>query len=63
MLYNTTMMRRENMFKVSYTLKDKNLLLSDESATFRYMQEAFNFMRMVMLNNSIVGKPMIERVR
>jgi hypothetical protein len=50
------------MFKVSYTLKDKNLLLRDESATFRYMQEAFNFMRMVMLNNSIVGKPMIERV-
>ncbi len=50
------------MFKVSYTLKDKNLLLRDESATFSYLQEAFKFMRMVMLNASIVGKPMIERV-
>ena len=51
------------MFKVSYTLKDKNLLLRDESATFSYMQEAMRFMRMIMKNSSILGKPTIERVR
>jgi hypothetical protein len=50
------------MFKVSYTLKDKDLLLREENATFRYMQEAFKFMRLVMLNKSIVGKPILERI-
>ena len=51
------------MFKVSYTLKDRNLLLHDESATFRYMQEAFVFMRQVVNVKNVVGKPMIERIR
>jgi hypothetical protein len=54
-------MRRKDLFKVSYTIKDRNLLLSEKSATFSFMQEAFVFMRKVM-NENIVGKPMIERI-
>ena len=55
------------MFKVSYTLKDENKLLSDESATFRYMKDAFVFMKQLItldgvLGGKLVGKPTIERM-
>ena len=51
------------MFKVSYTLKREDKLLIDESATFRYMKDAFVFMReLMLLGAKIVGKPMIERI-
>jgi hypothetical protein len=51
------------MFKVSYTLKSEDKLLSDESATFRYLKDAFVFMReLMMLGAKLVGKPMIERI-
>ena len=51
------------MFKVSYTLKAENKLLVDESATFRYMKDAFEFMRQLLTLNGLVGKPTIERIR
>jgi hypothetical protein len=51
------------MFKVSYTLKNEDKLLSDEFATFRYLKDAFVFMReLLMLGGKLVGKPMIERL-
>jgi hypothetical protein len=51
------------MFKVSYTLKAENKLLVDESATFRYTKDAFEFMRQLLTLNGLVGKPTIERIR
>ena len=51
------------MFKVTYTLKGEDKLIHDESATFRYMKDAFNFMReLVLLGAKLVGKPTIERI-
>lgn len=51
------------MFKVSYTIKGEDKFLSDQSATFRYMKDAFVFMReLMLLGAKIVGKPMIERI-
>jgi hypothetical protein len=51
------------MFKVSYTLKREDKLLVDEAATFRYMKDAFDFMRKLLTLNGLVGKPTIERIR
>ena len=51
------------MFKVSYTLKREDKLLVDESATFRYTKDAFEFMRLLLAQAGLVGKPMIERIR
>jgi len=51
------------MFKVSYTLKREDKLLVDESATFRYMKDAFDFMRLLLAQAGLVGKPTIERIR
>jgi hypothetical protein len=59
------MMRRgdQAMFKVSYTIKGEDKFLQDQSSTFRYMKDAFVFMRELMvLGAKIVGKPMIERI-
>jgi hypothetical protein len=51
------------MFKVSYTIKGEDKLLHDESATFRYLKDAFVFMReLIMLGTKVVGKPTIERL-
>jgi len=50
------------MFKVSYTFKDEDKLIHDESATFRYMRDALNFMRMLLASAGLVGKPTIERM-
>ena len=51
------------MFKVSYTIKGEDKFLQDQSSTFRYMKDAFVFMRELMvLGAKIVGKPMIERI-
>lgn len=51
------------MFKVSYTIKDDNKLLHEESATFRYLKDAFVFMReLLLLGAKLVGKPTIERM-
>jgi hypothetical protein len=50
------------MFKVSYTLKRDDKLLVDESATFRYMKDAFTFMRLLLNTAGLVGKPTIERM-
>jgi hypothetical protein len=51
------------MFKVSYTLKREDKLLVDESATFRYMKDAFEFVRQLLAQAGLVGKPTIERIR
>jgi len=51
------------MFMVSYTIKREDRLLIDESATFRYMKDAFEFMRQLLTLNGLVGKPIIERIR
>jgi hypothetical protein len=51
------------MFKVSYTLKRDDKLLVDESATFRYMKDAFEFVRLLLAQAGLVGKPVIERIR
>lgn len=51
------------MFKVSYTIKGEDKFLQDQSATFRYMKDAFVFMReLMLLGAKIVGKPIIERI-
>lgn len=51
------------MFKVSYTIKGEDKFLTDESAKFRYLQDAFVFMReLMLLGAKIVGKPIIERI-
>jgi hypothetical protein len=59
------------MFKVSYTIKGEDKLLSDQSATFRYMKDAFVFMRqllhmheagILLIGAKLVGKPTIERL-
>jgi len=56
-------MKEKVMFKVTYTLKGEDKLLSDESATFRYLKDAFVFMReLMLLGAKLVGKPMIERM-
>jgi hypothetical protein len=56
-------MRRKPMFKVTYTIKGEDKLIQDESATFRYMKDAFNFMReLLLLGAKLVGKPTIERI-
>lgn len=47
------------MFKVIYTVKDKNGFLVDKSKKFELMQDAFAFIREVKA--TIVGKPMIEK--
>jgi hypothetical protein len=57
------MMKERAMFKVTYTLKAEDKLLVDESATFRYMKDAFVFMRELLSLNGLVGKPMIERIK
>ena len=51
------------MFKVTYTIKGEDKLIQDESATFRYMKDAFDFMRKLLTLNGLVGKPTIERIR
>jgi hypothetical protein len=59
------MMKRGDkaMFKVSYTIKGEDKLLSEQSATFRYMKDAFVFMReLLLLGAKLVGKPTIERL-
>jgi hypothetical protein len=58
------MMRKGDgvMFKVTYTIKHEDKLLSDESATFRYLKDAFTFMRLLMNSAGLVGKPTIERM-
>jgi len=48
------------MFKVIYTVKDKNGFLVDKSRKFDLMQDAFAFIREVKAN--IIGKPTIERI-
>ena len=50
------------MFKVSYTLKGEDKLLTDESAKFRYLKDAFTFMRLLLNSAGLVGKPTIERI-
>ena len=51
------------MFKVTYTIKDEDKLIHDESATFRYLKDAFVFMReLLTLGGKLVGKPTIERM-
>jgi len=50
------------MFKVSYTLKDENKFLTDETVKFRYLQDAFVFMRLLLASTGLVGKPTIERI-
>jgi hypothetical protein len=62
-LYNEIMIGKGiGMFKVSYMFKDENKLIHDESATFRYMRDAMNFMRMLLASAGLVGKPTIERM-
>ena len=51
------------MFKVSYTIRGEDKFILEQSATFRYMKDAFVFMReLMLLGAKIVGKPMIERI-
>jgi hypothetical protein len=51
------------MFKVSYMIKGEDKFIQDQSATFRYMKDAFVFMReLMLLGAKIVGKPTIERL-
>jgi hypothetical protein len=50
------------MFKVSYTLKGEDKLLTDQSAKFRYLKDAFTFMRFLLNSAGLVGKPTIERM-
>jgi len=52
----------KSMFKVTYTLKDENKLIHDESATFRYLKDAFEFIRLLLAQAGLVGKPTIERM-
>jgi hypothetical protein len=57
------MMKKEMaMFKVTYTIKGEDKLLSDKAATFRYMKDAFEFMRLLLAQAGLVGKPTIERL-
>ena len=63
-LYNGLMIGKGiAMFKVSYTFKNEDKLLVDESATFSYLKDAFVFIRMLLPCSGLVGKPMIERIR
>jgi hypothetical protein len=55
------MMKEIAMFKVTYTIKGEDKLLSDKAATFRYMRDAFEFMRLLLAQAGLVGKPTIER--
>jgi hypothetical protein len=48
------------MFKVIYTVKDKNGFLVDKTKKFKLMQDAFAHIREVKAG--IVGKPIIERI-
>jgi len=48
------------MFKVIYTVKDKNGFLVDKTKKFKLMQDAFAYIREVKA--TIVGKPTIERI-
>jgi len=50
------------MFKVSYTIKGEDKLLTDETAKFRYLKDAFEFMRLLLASTGLVGKPTIERI-
>ena len=51
------------MFKVSYMIKGEDKFIQDQSATFRYMKDAFVFMReLMLLGAKLVGKPTIERL-
>jgi hypothetical protein len=51
------------MFKVTYTIKGEDKFIRDESATFRYLKDAFVFMReLMLLGAKLVGKPTIERM-
>ena len=50
------------MIRVTYTIKIESNLLIDDSITFRYMRDAIKFLREVLRNERLVGKPMIERL-
>jgi hypothetical protein len=56
------MMKEIAMFKVTYTIKGEDKLLNDKAATFRYMKDAFEFMRLLLAQAGLVGKPTIERL-
>lgn len=48
------------MVRVSYTIKGEDKFLQDKSATFRYMKDAYAFMRYLLTVGGLVGKPTIE---
>ena len=52
------------MYKLSYTVKDKNGYLVDKSKKFEIIQQAFLFIREQKVNNitKLVGKPILERI-
>lgn len=50
------------MFKVTYTIKDADKLLRDESRDFAMLKDAFTFMRYLLSLGGLVGKPTIERM-
>jgi len=49
------------MYKVIYTIKDKNGYLLDKTKKFDLIQDAFAFIREQRSNN-LVGKPILERI-
>jgi hypothetical protein len=49
------------MYKVIYTIKDKNGYLLDKTKKFDLIQDAFAFIREQKTFN-MVGKPILERV-
>jgi FKBP-type peptidyl-prolyl cis-trans isomerase 2 len=58
------MLREVTMYKLSYTVKDKNGYLVDKSKKFEIIQQAFLFIREQKVNNitKLVGKPILERI-
>jgi len=52
------------MFQITYTIKDHDGFLVDRSVKFHELKSALDFMRTIPRSGfgALVGKPMVERV-
>ena len=62
MLYDVCMMRRDEMFKVTFDYKAKDGFLETKSVTFQELKSAMSWINNLSKHNTLVGKPILERV-
>lgn len=50
------------MYKITYTVKNKDGYLEDKTRSFDQMKVAITFMRALTGISNVVGKPILERI-